>query len=155
MFVGVQFQLHVCVLEIAAPYGVFVVMEQLQFQVEARLFDQGEGRTVKMIEILGIENDVTSKTKMQKIKIIRKEIDSKMEGDETVVCTCLEQLLVNVKGTVPPFEETKTTRPKPTIAGAKSEQVVVGETVKKEQVEQSSGPTSENKASPNLASQGI
>ena len=91
-------------MEIAAPYGVFVVMEQLQLQVEARLFDQDEGRLVEMIEIIGIEVDVTSKTKMQKIKlkIIRKEIDSKLEGDETAARTCLEQLLAYVTGTVPP-----------------------------------------------------
>lgn len=136
MSVYVNFELHVCVLEIAAPYGVFVIMEQLQLQVEARLFDQDEGRLVEMIEILGVEDDVTSKTKMQKIKIIRKEIDSKMEGDETVARKCLEQLLAYIEGTVPPLEETKTTDPKPAAAGVKSEQADVGETVKKGQVEQ-------------------
>ena len=134
MFVYVDFELRICVLEIAAPYRVFVIMEQLQ--VEARLFDQDEGRLVEMIEILGVEDDVTSKTKMQKIKIIRKEIDSKMEGDETAARKCLEKLLAYVKGTVPPLEETKMTAPKPAAAGGKSEQADVGETVKKEQVEQ-------------------
>ena len=98
----VHFELYICVLEITAPYSVFVIMEQLQLQVEARLFDQDEGRLVEMIEILGIKDDVTSKTKTQKIKIIRKEIDSKMEGDEKAAHTCLEQLLAYVKGMVPP-----------------------------------------------------
>ena len=37
MFVYVDLELHVCVLEIAAPYDMFVIMEQLQLQVEARL----------------------------------------------------------------------------------------------------------------------
>lgn len=69
-------------------------------EVEARLLDQDEGTLVQMIEILGIEDDVTSKTKMQKIKIIKKGIDSKMEGDETVARTCLEQLLTDVKGSI-------------------------------------------------------
>ena len=68
-------------------------MEQLQLAVEAQLFNQGEDSLVGMIEILGIEDDVEGKTKMQKIKIIRKEIDSKMENDEKVARTCLEPRL--------------------------------------------------------------
>lgn len=43
-----------------------------------------------MIDFLGIEDDVLGKIKMQKIKIIRKEVDNKMESDEKVVCICLE-----------------------------------------------------------------
>lgn len=43
-----------------------------------------------MIENLGIEDDVLIKIKMQKIKIIRIKIESKMEGDEMVVCICFE-----------------------------------------------------------------
>ena len=68
------------------------------------MFDQDEGSLVEMIEILGIEYDITGKTKMQKIKIIRKEIDSKIESDEKVARTCLEQLFAYLKGTVPPLE---------------------------------------------------
>ena len=68
-------------------------MEKLQLQVEAGLFDQDDGGLVEMIENLGIEDDVSTKTKMQKIKIIRTKIESKMEGDETAARTCLEQLL--------------------------------------------------------------
>lgn len=45
----------------------FDTMEQLQHQVEAQLFDQDEGSLVKMIELLGIEDDVTRKSKMQKV----------------------------------------------------------------------------------------
>lgn len=45
----------------------FDTMEQLQLQVEAQLFDQDEGSLVKMIELLGIEDDVTGKSKMQKV----------------------------------------------------------------------------------------
>ena len=37
-----------------------------------------------MIEIFAIKDDVVGKTKMQKIKIIKKEIDRKMES------ACLE-----------------------------------------------------------------
>ena len=48
-------------------------MEQLQLQ--PRLFDQNAENLAEMIEILGIENDITGKTEMQRIKIIRKEID--------------------------------------------------------------------------------
>ena len=40
-------------------------MEQLQLQVEARLFDQDEARLSEMIEILRIEDDVTGKTKSE------------------------------------------------------------------------------------------
>ena len=74
-------------------------------QVEARLFDQDEGRLAEMRGILGIEDDVTGKTKMQLIKIIRKELDSKMESDEKTAQTYLEQLLACIKGTVPPLEK--------------------------------------------------
>ena len=80
-------------------------MEQLQLQVEARLFDQDEGKLAEMMEILGIEDDVAGKTKMQLIKIIRKEIDGKMESDEKAAYACLEQLLAYVKGTVLPLEQ--------------------------------------------------
>jgi len=57
-------------------------MEQLQLQVKARLCDQDGGRLTEMTGMLGIEDDVTGKTKMQLHKIIRKELDSKMESDE-------------------------------------------------------------------------
>ena len=74
--------------------------------MEAQLFNQDEGSLVEMIGNLGIEDVVMGKTKMQKIKIIRKEIDSKMDSDEKVARTCLEQLLTYMKGTVPPLEPT-------------------------------------------------
>ena len=77
-------------------------MEQLQLEVKEQLFDQDEGSIVQMIEILGIEDDVAGKTRMQKIEIIRKEIDNKLESGEKFARTCLEQLLVYMKGTVPP-----------------------------------------------------
>ena len=48
-------------------------MEQLQRELEEKLFNQDKGSLVEMIEILGIEDDVAGKSKMQKIKIIRKE----------------------------------------------------------------------------------
>ena len=57
-------------------------MEQLQLEVEEQLFNQDAGSLVEMIEILGIEDDVAGKTRMQKIKIIRKEIDNKLESGE-------------------------------------------------------------------------
>ena len=55
-----------------------------------------------MIEILGIEDDVAEKTRMQRIKIIRKEVDSKLESGEKVTRTCLEELFAYMKVTVPP-----------------------------------------------------
>ena len=69
-------------------------MEQLQLVVEEQLFNQDEGSLVEMIEILGIVDDLLVKIKMQKIEIIRKEIDSKLQSDEKVTRTCLEQLLI-------------------------------------------------------------
>ena len=81
-------------------------MEQLQLEGEAQLFNQDEGSLVEMIENLGIEDDGVGKTKMQKIKLIRRENDSKMENDEKTARTCLEQLFVYMKGTVPPLEPT-------------------------------------------------
>ena len=114
-------------------------MEQLQLQVEARLFDQDAASLTGMIEILGIEDDVTGKTKMQKIKIIRKEIDSKMESDEKAASTCLEQLLAYLKGTVPPLEQlnesTEEADQKVAATGVKSEKNGTEEKPKKEQVE--------------------
>lgn len=115
-------------------------MEQLQLQLEAQLFDQDESHLAKMIETLGIEGDVTGKTKMQRIKIIWKEIDSKMESDEKVAFTCLEQLLAYVKGTVPPLEQsgesTGEAKQKAAASGVKSEKVSAEEKPKQEQVEQ-------------------
>ena len=84
-------------------------MEQLQLQVEALLFDQDEGSLAEMIDLWGIEGDVTGKTKLQRNKIIRREVDIKMESDEKVARTCLEQLLAYVQGTVPPLEQTEET----------------------------------------------
>lgn len=55
-----------------------------------------------MIEILGIEDDIAGKTRIQKIRIIRKEIDNKPESGKNVARTCLEQLFAYMKGTVPP-----------------------------------------------------
>ena len=69
-------------------------MEQLQLEVEEQLFNQDEGSLVEMIEILGIVDDLLGKIKMQKIEIIRKEIDSKLQSDEKVARICLEQLLI-------------------------------------------------------------
>lgn len=118
-------------------------MEQLQLQVEARLFDQDEGKLAEMMELLGIEDDVAGKTKMQLIKIIRKEIDGKMESDEKAAYACLEQLLAYVKGTVPPLEQaagsTEETEKKPVAEGAKSKKMGSGEETNKEQVEQDTG----------------
>ena len=80
-------------------------MEQLQLQVEARLFKQDENSLAEMIGLLGIDDDLSGKSKMQRIKIITKTMDSKMEGDEKEARTCLEQLLAFVTGGVPPLEE--------------------------------------------------
>ena len=114
-------------------------MEQLQLQVEARLFDQDQASLTEMIEILGIEDDVTGKTKIHKIKVIRKEIDSKMESDEKAASTCLQQLLACLKGTVPPLEQlnesTKEADQKVAATGVKSEKNGIEEEPKKEQVE--------------------
>ncbi|KAK2555796.1 hypothetical protein P5673_022405 [Acropora cervicornis] len=74
-------------------------MEQLQLEVEEQLFNQDEDSLVEMIEILGIEDDVAGKTRMQKIKIIRKEIDNKLESGEKFARTCLDQLFAYMKGT--------------------------------------------------------
>ena len=121
----------------------FDIMEQLQLQVEARLFDQDEGKLAEMMEILGIEEDVAGKTKMQLIKNIRKEIDGKMESDEKAACVCLEQLFAYVKGTVPPLEQTggstKETEKKPVANGKKGEKMGSGEDTKNEPVEQDTG----------------
>ena len=83
----------------------FDIMEQLQLQVEVVLFDQDEGSLVEMIDLFGIEDNVTGKTKMQMIKSIRKEVDSKLESDGKIARTCLERLPAYVKGTVPPLED--------------------------------------------------
>lgn len=97
-------------------------MEQLQLQVEVLLFDQDEGSLVEMIDLFGIEDNVTGETKMQKIKSIGKEVDSKLESDGKVARTFLERLPAYVKGTVPPLEQTEEKGPK-TAAGVKSEQM--------------------------------
>lgn len=127
-------------MKIAERHDVFDIMEQLQLQVEARLFDQDEGNLAEMMEILGMEEDVAGKTKMQLIKIIRKEIDGKMEIDEKAAYACLEQLFAYVKGTVPPLEQaggsTEETEKKPVAKGANGEKMGSREETSKEQVEQ-------------------
>ena len=80
-------------------------MEQLQLQEKSRLFEQDEKSLAEMIGLLGIGDDLSGKSKMQRIKIITKIIDSKMAGDEQEARTCLEQLLAFVTGSVPPLEE--------------------------------------------------
>lgn len=127
-------------MKIAEWHDVFDIMEQLQLQVEARLFDQDEGNLAEMMEILEMEEDVAGKTKMQLIKIIRKEIDGKMEIDEKAAFACLEQLFAYVKGTVPPLEQaggsTEETEKKPVAKGANGEKMGSREETNKEQVEQ-------------------
>ena len=115
-------------------------MEQLQLEVEAQLFNQDEGSLVEMIENFRIEDDGAGKTKMQKIKLIRKEIDSKMESDEKAARTCLEQLFAYMKGTVPPLEptgeSTEEAEQKTGATGVKSEKESAEGKIKKEQTEQ-------------------
>ena len=93
-------------------------MEQLQLQVESRLFEQDEKGLAEMIGLLGIDDDLAGKSKMQRIKIITKTIDSKMAGDEKEARACLEQLLAFVTGNVPPLEEVEQ---KPAASGVKTE----------------------------------
>lgn len=123
-------------MKITERHDVFDIMEQLQLQVEARLFDQDEGNLAEMMEILGMEEDVAGKTKMQLIKIIRKEIDGKMEIDEKAAYACLEQLFAYVKGTVPPLEQagesTEETEKKPVAKGANGEKMGSREETNKE-----------------------
>ena len=71
-----------------------------------------------MIELLGIDDDLAGKSKMQRIKIITKTIDSKMAGDEKEARACLEQLLAFVTDSVPPLEEVEQ---KPAASGVKTE----------------------------------
>ena len=115
-------------------------MEQFQLEVEEQLFHQDEDSLVEMIEILGIEDDVAGKTRMLKIKIIRKEIDNKLESGEKVARTCLEQLSAYMKGTVPPLEPSgESTEEAEQNAGATAEKngkKSAEEKIKKEQAEQ-------------------
>ena len=93
-------------------------MEQLQLQVESCLFKQDEKGLAEMMELSGIDDNLAGKSKMQRIKIIRKTIDTKMAGDEKEARTCLEQLLASVTGNVPHLEEVEQ---KPAASGVKTE----------------------------------
>ena len=104
-------------------------MEQLQLQVESRLFEQDEKGLAEMIELLGIEDDLAGKSKMQRIKIITKTIDSKMAGEEKEARTCLEQLLAFVTGNVPPLKEVEQ---KPAASRVKTEKQSSGRGPKQE-----------------------
>ena len=95
-----------------------LIMEQLQLRVESRLFEQDEKGLAEMIGLLGIDDDPAGKSKMQRIKIITKTIDSKMAGDENEARACLEQLLAFVTGNVLPLEEVEQ---KPAASGVKTE----------------------------------
>ena len=142
-------------------------MEQLQLEVEAQLFNQDEGSLVEMIENLGIEDDGAGKAKMQKIKLIRKEIDSKMESDEKAARTCLEQLFAYMKGTVPPLEpagesteEAEQKTEKTGATGVKSEKESAEGKIKKRADRTRGSRTNfesagENKSGPVLAAQRI
>ena len=137
-------------------------MKQLQLEVEAQLFNQDEGSLVEMIENLGIEDDGAGKAKMQKIKLIRKEIDSKMESDEKAARTCLEQLFAYMKGTVPPLEpageSTEEAEQKTGATGVKSEKESAEGKIKKRADRTRGSRTNfesagENKSGPVLAAQ--
>ena len=65
-----------------------------------------------MIELLGIDDDFSGKSKMQRT------IVSKMVGDENEARTCLEQRLAFVTGTVPHLEEVEQT---PVASGVKTD----------------------------------
>ena len=93
-------------------------MEQLQLQVESCLFKQDEKSLAEMMELSGIDDNLAGKSKMQRIKIIRKTIDSKMAGNEKEAWMCLKQLLAFVTGNVPPLEEVEQ---KPAASGVKTE----------------------------------
>ena len=105
-------------------------MEKLQLQVEAQLFQQDENGLAEMIGLLGIDDDLTGKSKMRRIKIIRADIESKMASDEKLASTCLEQLLAYVSGKAPPLEETKQTPPAKEV---KVEKQTAEEKVKQEE----------------------
>ncbi|KAK2558824.1 hypothetical protein P5673_019039, partial [Acropora cervicornis] len=113
---------------------------QLQLEVEEQLFNQDEGSLVEMTEILGIEDDVAGKTRMQNIKIIQKGIDNKLESGEKFARTCLEQLFAYMKGTVPPLEptgeSTEETEQNTGATGVKSGKKSAEGKMKKEQTEQ-------------------
>ena len=115
-------------------------VEQLQLEVEEQLFNQDEGSLVEMTEILGIEDDVAGKTRMQNIKIIQKGIDNKLESGEKFARTCLEQLFAYMKGTVPPLEptgeSTEETEQNTGATGVKSGKKSAEGKMKKEQTEQ-------------------
>ena len=52
-------------------------MEQLELQVESQLFEQDEKGLAEMTELIGIDNDLASKIKMQRIKILGKPSTAK------------------------------------------------------------------------------
>ena len=124
----------------------------------AGLFDQDDGGLVEMIENLGIEDDVSTKTKMQKIKIIRTKIESKMEGDETAAHHASNNYSHTWKDRSPLSKKLRNTGLKPAAPEVKSEQADAGRNRSKNRKSGTwgrgcSGPVSENKDF--SASQGI
>ena len=71
-----------------------------------------------MIGLLWINDDLSGKSKMQKIKIITKTIKGKMAGDEKEARACLEQLLALATSSVPPLEDVEQ---KPVASRVKTE----------------------------------
>ena len=49
---------------------VELIKEQLQLQVESRLFEEHEKGLFEMVGLLGINDDLSGKSKMQRIKSI-------------------------------------------------------------------------------------
>ena len=52
-------------------------MEQLQLQVESRLFEQDEKGLAELIGLLGIDDDLLGKSKIERIKISTKTIEGR------------------------------------------------------------------------------
>ena len=80
-------------------------MEEIQLEAEAGLFDKDQSSSGELTKILGIE-DLSSKTKMQRIQIIREGIESKIVGNEQLACT-FHELLEYAEGSIPPLERKK------------------------------------------------
>jgi len=85
-------------------------IETLQFEVESLLYTADETQIIDILETLEITEDVTTKSKRQRVVLIRKEIENKLDGDNEISekISILKNITSIIKGTPPSLDPSET-----------------------------------------------
>lgn len=83
-------------------------IEKLQFDVESSLYHTSESHILKIIEAIEITADLSNKSKRQKITILRKAIEDKLDEESienTEKIALLQNVLSIIRDTPPPLDD--------------------------------------------------